>query len=567
MAKIDKDRLNIQNQINAGLKEQDRLTRNLAKVLNEQLKSSKKITVDIKDRAKFLEDMTEVNDKSLDIDSRISKAKSIAVDIEKKLSTGRDSKGRFISKNQLKTDQMINGEKLKGLKIQKFATKSFKMGDELMGGMLGKAKGFLNPWTAALAVLVVFSGKLDAIGQQFGAIGLHSSAIRSDLLNAEVEATKLGKSLEDVMTSVTTMTTEFGTAFSQSRKMAVGIIDTSVALGLSVSESAQLIGTFTTISGLSTDTAHTLAKQTTLLATASDVAPQQVLRDIAGSSETVAKFTSASGENIARAAIQARKLGIDLNTAASAAESMLDFNSAVQKSMEASVLIGREINVRKLQELSLAGDLEGVALEQRKLLGSQSDFLSMNIIQRKALAASLGLSVDQAAKMLDHEKEAITLAGQLAGQPGFDELVGEKGISTLTSLMGTLKSLGAVLTNSLGPILNFVLKLLVVIGKSLEIILEPFNAIFSAMNMGIDNSFKAPTAMARGGLVTKPTNAIIGEAGPEMVIPLNQVGNVVDDVGGGGVNSQAIVDAINSLKLTTKIKNKELNIIMSPSNG
>lgn len=567
MAKIDKDRLNIQNQINAGLKEQDRLTRNLAKVLNEQLKSSKKITVDIKDRAKFLEDMTEVNDKSLDIDSRISKAKSIAVDIEKKLSTGRDSKGRFISKNQLKTDQMINGEKLKGLKIQKFATKSFKMGDELMGGMLGKAKGFLNPWTAALAVLVVFSGKLDAIGQQFGAIGLHSSAIRSDLLNAEVEATKLGKSLEDVMTSVTTMTTEFGTAFSQSRKMAVGIIDTSVALGLSVSESAQLIGTFTTISGLSTDTAHTLAKQTTLLATASDVAPQQVLRDIAGSSETVAKFTSASGENIARAAIQARKLGIDLNTAASAAESMLDFNSAVQKSMEASVLIGREINVRKLQELSLAGDLEGVALEQRKLLGSQSDFLSMNIIQRKALAASLGLSVDQAAKMLDHEKEAITLAGQLAGQPGFDELVGEKGISTLTSLMGTLKSLGAVLTNSLGPILNFVLKLLVVIGKSLEIILEPFNAIFSAMNMGIDNSFKAPTAMARGGLVTKPTNAIIGEAGPEMVIPLNQVGNVVDDVGGGGVNSQAIVDAINSLKLTTKITNKELNIIMSPSNG
>jgi hypothetical protein len=32
--------------------------------------------------------------------------------------------------------------------------------------------------------------------------------------------------------------------------------------------------------------------------------------------------------------------------------------------------------------------------------------------------------------------------------------------------------------------------------------------------------------MAEGGIVTKPTNAIIGEAGPEAVIPLNKNLNV-----------------------------------------
>jgi hypothetical protein len=38
--------------------------------------------------------------------------------------------------------------------------------------------------------------------------------------------------------------------------------------------------------------------------------------------------------------------------------------------------------------------------------------------------------------------------------------------------------------------------------------------------------------MADGGIVTGPTLAMIGEAGPEAVIPLSQMGNMS---GGGGV--------------------------------
>ena len=128
---------------------------------------------------------------------------------------------------------------------------------------------------------------------------------------------------------------------------------------------------------------------------------------------------------------------------------MLDFQTAIEDAMTASVMIGRQVNIQKLQELSLAGDLEGVSKEQRRLLGDQESFLSMNVLQREALAKAVGLSVDQAAKMLDHEKEAITLAGELGAQKGFEDLVGEKGISTLTQLTGSLKSLGATLTNSL----------------------------------------------------------------------------------------------------------------------
>lgn len=42
------------------------------------------------------------------------------------------------------------------------------------------------------------------------------------------------------------------------------------------------------------------------------------------------------------------------------------------------------------------------------------------------------------------------------------------------------------------------------------------------------------TKFAQGGLVLGPTRGLIGEAGPELVLPLNQLGNLLGDVGGGG---------------------------------
>jgi phage-related minor tail protein len=68
--------------------------------------------------------------------------------------------------------------------------------------------------------------------------------------------------------------------------------------------------------------------------------------------------------------------------------------------------------------------------------------------------------------------------------------------------------------------------------------------------------------MAKGGIVTGPTNALIGEAGPEAVIPLsgaNSVGmgatyNIVVNAGIGTSGSQVgkeIVDAIKKFEKTS----------------
>jgi hypothetical protein len=55
----------------------------------------------------------------------------------------------------------------------------------------------------------------------------------------------------------------------------------------------------------------------------------------------------------------------------------------------------------------------------------------------------------------------------------------------------------------------------------------------------VGTAIVADAALAKGGLVTKPTKAIIGEAGPEMVIPLNKFESMMQTSGNG--NGQTLV--------------------------
>ena len=535
------------------LREEIKILRDINAETNERIKTEGALDSTYQKRQNLLNDLESSME---DINDLRKVEKNLAEEINRLNESGHTSLAQKFNKEKQITTQAMGQ-----LKLQKLGNSLFGFADDLLGGMLGTMKGFINPWTAMAAIAIAFSGTLDAVGGEFGAIGIQSLDVRNSLMDSQIEATKLGKGMADVLTATTQLTSNFGVGLSEAIKLSSSVIDTSVALGISTEESADLIGSFKTLTGLSTDQSIALAKNVTLLAKANDVAPQQVLKDIAGSSEAVAGFTNASGENIARAAIQARKLGISFSDVASAAESLLDYQQSYQNSLEASVLIGREIKVERMMELSLAGDLEGLQKEQVKQLGTQAEWGKLLIPQRKALAAAVGLSVDQAAKLVNKEKEAVTLAGQLAGQPGFDELVGEKGISSLTRLTGGLKSLGATLTNSLGPILNIVIKLLVGVGKVLEFVMKPFNAIFRGINTGLEG-IATPTALASGGIVTGPTNAMVGEGGAEAVVPLDDFNRRLDSLKS---EMTGVKDAIMSLQLTTKITNRDLNVILTPN--
>lgn len=68
---------------------------------------------------------------------------------------------------------------------------------------------------------------------------------------------------------------------------------------------------------------------------------------------------------------------------------------------------------------------------------------------------------------------------------------------------------------------------------------------------GGDSDFVGPPKMAEGGLVTRPMHAIIGEAGPELVVPLDKFNDpkFARRMGGGGQTKQRVIHQTNKIEI------------------
>jgi hypothetical protein len=161
------------------------------------------------------------------------------------------------------------------------------------------------------------------------------------------------------------------------------------------------------------------------------------MKDIAESAETIAKFGADNLESITKAAIKARQLGLNLSTVDSIADSLLDFQTSLTSEIEASVMIGKDLNFQKARELALSGDLNGMMENVTKQLGGQAEFNKLNVLQRKSLAKSLGLEVKQMEKLISAQDKSVVQ------QKSFADLAGKDGMSALTNITNQVKELGA----------------------------------------------------------------------------------------------------------------------------
>ena len=348
-----------------------------------------------------------------------------------------------------------------------------KTADNLSGGMASKAKEFgakmgMSPKNLArlgVAGLVVgllvkaatgFSKKIDAVGETFGFMTNKNKEFRNDLIDSGNEAMMVGKNLGDVLAVTSQLSSEFGISLKESQDIAGSVLDTAVATGISNDEATKLFGTFMKIGGLTSDQAENLIESTAQLAAQSGVAPKAVLQDMAGSAEEIAGFTKDGGENIAEAAVQARQMGMSLSTTAKIAEGLLDFESSISNEIEASVMIGKQLNFQRARQLALEGDIAGATKNIVDQVGSEAEFNKLNYLQRKSLAKSIGVSVSEMAKLV-RGSEKLTLSGALAGEQ-FDDLVGQDALSGLTSIINSLKMVGAALMDEIGKPIAEMLK-------------------------------------------------------------------------------------------------------------
>ena len=248
--------------------------------------------------------------------------------------------------------------------------------------------------------------------------------------------------------SVEELSSNFGVSFDDAIGISESTMDTARALGISAKESAQLTGILMTMAGLSADTAQNFLKQTAALAKSAGVAPAAVMSDIAGSSADIAGFMKDGGDNIAQAAVKARTLGINIGDVSKAARGMLEFQSSIKDEMTASVMIGRQLNFQKARELALAGDLENFQNEILRQVGDESEFLSLNVLQREALAKAAGFELDSLTKLVSEQGKSVEQLSRMR-ELSVEEIVSSNALSNITQATNALKAFG---TNILAAI-------------------------------------------------------------------------------------------------------------------
>jgi len=369
----------------------------------------------------YIEDTIDVSEQlSSQLDSMVDTYSDLGAGASKLLGIDKDL-AILIEKQAQGVENMSDDEK----KLLATKLKTVKANEDVaksISGQLGFLKTFkniskaintvlmANPLLAIAAVVVAIIGlvvKLNGIlnetMREFGTSAKESGKIAIKLKVAQFQGLKMGLTAEEIKGSFVAINDTLGGVNNASAKFITQLTDASVRTGTTAEEFSKILAIQESISS---STREQLMAQTELIRAnieISGILPASVFKDVAANTQAFAEFAKDGGKNVFDAALAAKKLGLNLSNVVSIADSLLDFESSIEKQMEASMLLGRDINLDKARELALNNKLEEAMEEIVKQVGSEAEFNELNRIQRKALADSVGVNVEELSRMVRNQ--------------------------------------------------------------------------------------------------------------------------------------------------------------------
>ena len=117
--------------------------------------------------------------------------------------------------------------------------------------------------------------------------------------------------------------------------------------------------------------------------------------------------------------------------------------------MEASLMIGKQLNYDRARALALEGDMAGAAQDVMNQIGGQAAFNQMNVLQRRALAESIGVSVEEMSKLASGSLNLVT-----------DEKTIEQLTEKNTDMTQTLNETMKKLIDTIQPLIDYIANLI-----------------------------------------------------------------------------------------------------------
>jgi len=175
-------------------------------------------------------------------------------------------------------------------------------------------------------------------------------------------------------------------------------------LGVAEEDSAGFFRNMAAVSKSTMQAQEDMAYMAQDLAQAAGVPLPQIMNDVAKMSSQTLTMVSRVPNQILRAAIEARRMNTSLSDMARSGREILNFSDNINAEMEASVLLGRSINLQRARQLAYNRDLVGSTKEILRITRN-INFENLDVFQQEAFARATGKSVDELMRMVQAEKQ------------------------------------------------------------------------------------------------------------------------------------------------------------------
>ena len=252
--------------------------------------------------------------------------------------------------------------------------------------------------------------------QELGLAAESTKDIESAAADVNRELAGFGVTLDHAYEAANALTRELGSTMLVTKEQIKMVSMMNAGLGISAENAVGVYEVFKNLSGGSSEVAKNLSLTTVALSTAAGVPLDDVMGDIAGASETVYAMSRGTGVELAVAAIEARRLGTNIESISSAMEQQLDFESSITNEMKMASMLGQHISMDAMRQAAFAGDQVRYMEEQQKVMAQIGDLSEMNMYQRKSIAAAMGMEVGELMKMQTQTKALAALENGTAEQ-------------------------------------------------------------------------------------------------------------------------------------------------------
>ena len=328
-----------------------------------------------------------------------------------------------------------------------------------------------------------------------GILNSQMKDIKDKVSEVTQEMAQLGVEAQDVYDVVTELKKEFGDIANISKDTVRALTILKSNFGVANEDAVAFVAQLEAMTGLSEQAAANYALQVTQVAKLAKVAPKQLFKDIAESAKDTSEYFGSSFDNMAKTALEARRLGTNLKEVMGVSEKLLDFESSIEQELKASAFAQGQFNLTQARALAATKNYSGALDEVLNQMQRGERFADKDLYTQRELAKAVGTTPAVIQKMIaqrerlanlgDEEKKLaeqaiengfdITNASKEQLQLAINKLKTEQEMQgQLSRITNAFKGIGMVIGTAVLPFLETAL-----------MILQPFASFL----MGVVNAF------------------------------------------------------------------------------